>query len=558
LETKIGNLDSYKISVPWDALPPTFQDAVTVSRRMSFRYLWIDSLCIIQDSEEDWETESAHMAQIYRDSILTIAATSSASSDEHFLKPRSAINEPKLVKLEHKDDSEEKDEAENKQEPKYFLASRPLAVHSKIGPLSARAWVFQEEKLSTRIMHFSETETSYECRKGLACECDMHGYEAQSDPFKSTSFDARAVDLDVLDAPDDAGGDPLSLPNPGGAVFRSFMAWQEHVGEYSKRKLTRPSDKLPALSGMARVYRSLTRSAYMAGMWRDNLVLDMCWLPTSRPPREKTPWLPPAEPAEWKPNLVVPVERLPPLSEMKMVYDKKYQRGHDEHMFAIMDSVLEDFGEGHLTGSEKEEREPSPHSFVAEYRAPTFSWASVDRVVAYRWTRKTLEGQSAPLQLVFETMLVAARCKVDGLNPFGRVSDGFAILQGRCVEGKIATRPGRNWGIYTIRVGEEVVEFASDVPLAIDSGSGDDEAIVRRARADDNLHVRFRGTVWCLCLVSSSDGTAREVLVLGHSRSIQGSFERLGLIDSSTSGTVEKLNQWFQPGKAKMTVIKVV
>jgi Heterokaryon incompatibility protein (HET) len=61
--------------IEWDSMPRTFQDAATITRRLGFQYLWIDALCIIQDSEIDWETESAKMGSIYQDSVLTIAAS---------------------------------------------------------------------------------------------------------------------------------------------------------------------------------------------------------------------------------------------------------------------------------------------------------------------------------------------------------------------------------------------------------------------------------------------------------------------------------------------------
>jgi hypothetical protein len=62
-------------------LPRTYRDAVSVCRSLSIRYLWIDSLCIIQDSKEDWAREAANMAYVYSNSYLTISADWSSNSE---------------------------------------------------------------------------------------------------------------------------------------------------------------------------------------------------------------------------------------------------------------------------------------------------------------------------------------------------------------------------------------------------------------------------------------------------------------------------------------------
>jgi hypothetical protein len=57
------------------SLPRTFQDAISYTRRLGISYLWIDSLCILQDDKDDWERECVMMGTIYRNSFLTLAAT---------------------------------------------------------------------------------------------------------------------------------------------------------------------------------------------------------------------------------------------------------------------------------------------------------------------------------------------------------------------------------------------------------------------------------------------------------------------------------------------------
>ena len=73
--TTLATVQDHKSEILWIDLPPLFQDAVTIVRKLGYRYLWIDSLCIIQDDLADWDCESARMWSIYQGAELTIAAT---------------------------------------------------------------------------------------------------------------------------------------------------------------------------------------------------------------------------------------------------------------------------------------------------------------------------------------------------------------------------------------------------------------------------------------------------------------------------------------------------
>lgn len=81
IETTRSTLSAFQWHIPWHTLPRTFQDAIGLVHRLGFEYLWIDSLCTIQDDEEDWRQESSNMASIYASASLTIAAT--RSKDAH-------------------------------------------------------------------------------------------------------------------------------------------------------------------------------------------------------------------------------------------------------------------------------------------------------------------------------------------------------------------------------------------------------------------------------------------------------------------------------------------
>jgi hypothetical protein len=75
IKTTQGSLSRYRGGIPWSDLPRTFQDAIDITHRLGIKYLWIDSLCIVQDDPDDWQRESAQMASIFGSSYLTISAS---------------------------------------------------------------------------------------------------------------------------------------------------------------------------------------------------------------------------------------------------------------------------------------------------------------------------------------------------------------------------------------------------------------------------------------------------------------------------------------------------
>ncbi|KAI0908557.1 heterokaryon incompatibility protein-domain-containing protein [Ustulina deusta] len=138
------NISQLKESVDFNAVPKTFRD------------LWIDSLCILQDNKNDWEYESTRMEQVFSSAYCTIAASSSKSSVEGFLNYR----EPRpCVKVE--------------------TGKRTLYVCPNIddlyrdvdlGELNSRGWVLQERALSRRTIFYTSTQVYWECGAGVRCE----------------------------------------------------------------------------------------------------------------------------------------------------------------------------------------------------------------------------------------------------------------------------------------------------------------------------------------------------------------------------------------------------
>ena len=136
LTTTKSNWQKLATKISFDTLPPLFRDAIIITRQLGLRYIWIDSLCIIQDSLRDWETESSKMGNIYQNSYITISATGSGDGSTNCLAERR-----KPIKVPY----------ENTTKKEFVLRARKILDHHPkydpnggparpIGPLTFRAW----------------------------------------------------------------------------------------------------------------------------------------------------------------------------------------------------------------------------------------------------------------------------------------------------------------------------------------------------------------------------------------------------------------------------------
>lgn len=245
------NMSSMERNIPLDHLPKTFQDAVIVTQKLGVRYLWIDSLCIVQDDADDWQHESALMIDVYRNATCNISAAASSNSSEGlFLDRDSTLAEP--IKANFRTDR-------TGFVPHDFWPEYIWTWGLETGPLMSRGWVLQERTLSRRNLHFRRDQVVWECRSDATCEtfpCRL--------PFKEIPRPLKHKFSQVL------FGDERSM--------REVMeAWDRTVSKYTALNLTCATDKLIALGGLAKTFSSLLWPRYLAGLWLKNLAYQLCW-----------------------------------------------------------------------------------------------------------------------------------------------------------------------------------------------------------------------------------------------------------------------------------------
>lgn len=359
MTTTTADVGNKQCKIPLELCPPTIRDGIVLVRKLGIRYLWIDALCILQDSLSDWAEQSALMGQIYYRAMLNIAIDSAQDTLEGFLKQRGVLN------------------VRSCELPSLFGSGGPMKVICPSipdvqrvvgnGALSKRGWIFQERALSRRILHWTSYEVAWECNAFTATErqpsfCNWP--ESRWDEIRDVvrRLGSQPRDQTIPDHVSKAREE-----KPGAGV--NYDQWYRLVEKYAERILTKSKDKLPAISGLAAMFQQSMdpRPEYVSGLWAEDLISGLAWEIESR--------------------------RLPGHSNVR-----PFLRHHER-----------------LKG-------------LSEYRAPSFSWASVDIGVTFMDNEISYFRWNFVPELDAQVLDYASRPR--SRNAFGEVSESSIRLRG--------------------------------------------------------------------------------------------------------------------------------
>lgn len=259
------NLEEWMTTgIPWAECcsNKNFEEALHVARNLGVRYIWIDSLCIIQHNEEDWKGEAPMMRDIYRNSFCNIAASDSADGYGGLFRARDGADVAAPVYSGRVGTSIP------------LLAGRTWRIVSGsmwkrelLGqPLYKRGWVFQERMLAPRILHFCRSQVFWDCATASACETFPEGLPAQLDGSARIDRRWRAW---------------LGAPTPearGNMNVDTF--WSAAVSAYTGNDLTFHKDKLSAVQGVGNIVAEAMHEAWgdwHAGLWSTRLENQLAW-----------------------------------------------------------------------------------------------------------------------------------------------------------------------------------------------------------------------------------------------------------------------------------------
>lgn len=258
------NIDTYATKgIPWDEIPLTFRDAILYTKRLEIDYIWIDSICIIQQDSTDWRQESTRMFQYYSNAYITLGSTFAADCNEGFFsQKRNMPNRVHLLDVRFRgeilplyisrDDAQAYDLAHH--EGSWNIVQRL----GKAFQLFQRSWVFQERLVSPRLLFFTEKQLVFECYEGRWFqETPMPTKISRKMTYKKLLNNTYSEEAEGL--------------------------WTDILGAYGTLKITHPSDKLPAIAAVAKQflsYQSLPHTPeheYLCGLRKSHLHMDLSW-----------------------------------------------------------------------------------------------------------------------------------------------------------------------------------------------------------------------------------------------------------------------------------------
>ena len=265
-----ASIEKFKNGIDISELPPTIRDAVLVTQQLGMTYLWTDSLCIIQDSKDDWLKESALMSAVYRYSYLNLAAEAAVDAYGGLSHQRNPLVVNGLV-LEVGWSFQRGRISSCKKE--YLISQQNPWLHAvEKSPLHRRAWAYQERLLSARSVHFGSDQLYWGCFHSLASESwpSLSSFKPGHPGYIPNSVTGATE-----------RGDKTTISwmfNQSMLVKKRWSdAWNICVARYSQGELTYPTDKLIALQGLANFFSEFYQDRYISGHFLSSLPSSLLW-----------------------------------------------------------------------------------------------------------------------------------------------------------------------------------------------------------------------------------------------------------------------------------------
>jgi hypothetical protein len=256
LKLTLDFLDIFRSGLPISSLPQAFQDAISITKDLGIRFIWIDALCILQDVKDDFAQECTSMSSIYANSSCNIVATFGKNPHKSFFRTRNhqSLQIGKLFNAWKVHDSQRD----------IWLGMDAIVKGDRLSEemfnceISTRGWILQEILLAPRSLYFGMNQVHWICQSLEACEIWPEGVP----PETGTLVDS---DSHLFRSSNDC------------QEFDNVNQWNGIVTRYSTLALSHAEDKLVALSGLVKFIQHRTKDEYLWGHWKSTLPLSLNW-----------------------------------------------------------------------------------------------------------------------------------------------------------------------------------------------------------------------------------------------------------------------------------------
>ncbi|KAE9364179.1 HET-domain-containing protein, partial [Stipitochalara longipes BDJ] len=258
------NVATLKFGVGDHIVPQYYRDVFRLTRALGIRFLWIDSLCIQQDSEKDWTTEAVTMNDVYSNAFCTFSLC--WQSEKSGISP---CKGPRLKLKTKQTLSRWLLPGQNTNATVTLDNIWDSSVTNSF--LNQRGWVLQERVMSKRILYLGNEQLFWECDESTACE--MAPYQVPNPQIfgPATEYSGSLIES--------------SFPRPcadftsvSNTTNNAIVFWRKIIEKYSKTDLTFEVDRLVAISAIASLVALETRDEYLAGLWKEQLIQQLLWI----------------------------------------------------------------------------------------------------------------------------------------------------------------------------------------------------------------------------------------------------------------------------------------
>lgn len=251
-----SNMEDLALGFSYEMLPRTIRDAVIVTRKLGYRWLWVDSLCIIQDSPEDWKQEAISMVDVYSNCDLCIAATGAEDSDDGLFTQRDPLIYTPCRMTLYAGKAIYAFPSQSAQQ-NFWCCFKETTLHK-------RGWVMQELILPARTLSFGSV-LFWDCREHCRDE-----FNVSTVMYGETTAKGRLSEL-VLQR------DSKTQPINAELKLQIWALWHEVLREYTDANLSVKTDRVIAISGIISAIERATGWRNISGLWEPFLLCELLW-----------------------------------------------------------------------------------------------------------------------------------------------------------------------------------------------------------------------------------------------------------------------------------------